>query len=108
MATHFHVLLTNNGVEARLPATATRELAVETAVTWLGTRIAATGVVELYSHGKTVQTGVGVASLRECDCPEELLTKDKVKRSYAEEIETRMDAGEPIDGKPTIDKPASV
>lgn len=91
---HLHVVITNNGVQAKLPATATKEIAVETAVTWLGTRISASGVAELFSHGTTLHTAVGLASLEECDCDEDLLTKEKVKATLAAEIGTRMDAAD--------------
>lgn len=102
---HFHICITNNGVEAQLPATAAKEQAIETAVTWLGVRISAAGVTDLFVKGSTVHTAFGVASLKECECDDELLTREAVKKAHEEELEMRMEAASDA---PSAKEPSSL
>lgn len=80
-AVHFHATVTNAGLVAKLPAAASKQIAIECLVYWIGPRISPLHVARLTSESVATGTGMGTVCIIECDCKEKVLTKADLEKA---------------------------
>lgn len=84
-AMHFHATITNVGIVAKLPAVASKHIALECLVYWIGPRISPIHVARLTEDGVAAGTGIGTVRIEECDCQEKVLTKTALLQAMSGE-----------------------
>lgn len=84
-AMHYHATITNVGIVAKLPAVASKHIALECLVYWIGPRISPIHVARLTEDGVAAGTGIGTVRIEECDCPEPVLTKAALQQAMSGE-----------------------
>lgn len=78
---HYHITVTNAGIAAKLPAVASKQIALECLVYWIGPRISPMHIARLTEDGVATGTGLGTVNLIPCHCTEKILTKADLERT---------------------------
>lgn len=78
---HYHAIITNAGIPAKLPAVATKQIALEVLVYWIGPRISPLHVATLSDSGVATGTGLGTVCIIDCNCKDPLVTREDIKKS---------------------------
>lgn len=76
---HYHAIVSNVGIVAKLPAVASKKIALETLIYWIGPRISPMHVAKLMDGGVASGTGLGTVCIVDCDCKDSILTQSKLE-----------------------------